>query len=238
MKILRIISTVVILTKFDEIPLTKIATPTYTQLLVDRYNFANVEIKQIPNLRLTATFQLGLFQTESDEIVIASLEIEERKIIVNVEGDEHSTNVFLADLLELLSRFGNATEDDFLTPVIEANESEITVELGFNIKAIISPDYLHFVSKSIQPEVGLGNSTTQVRPTSVRFEVEYLPDDFVLQNQRIALSRKELILQVKPGHPLKENIFVSKLPAKSDTHIKLLEELEALYSESLSNLTQ
>ena len=230
MQILRIRSTVVILTKYDEIPLAKIATPTYTKLFVKRYNFTNFEINQIANLRLTLAFQLGLFQTEDEEIVITNLEIEERKIIINVEGDKRAASLLVDDLMGLLSELADSANEDLLTPIIEANESELVVKLDFNINSVISPNYLALVEKDVKPELGLGNSTTQIRPASIRFEVEYLPDDFNLQDNKIALTRKEMILQRRPGYPLEENVFVSKLPANSDVHIKLLEKIEALFS--------
>ena len=56
------------------------------------------------------------------------------------------------------------------------------------------------------------------------------PMSKITKDYRITLSRKEFLIGPRDGTALDEQIFVSKAPVDTDTHLVLLDELEALYS--------
>lgn len=232
MHILRVRSTLIVLTKFDEVPLFKLISSENLASLTNRYQFKSVDLGSSDN-RPAVLCQLGVFQDQK-ELPIIKLAIEERKIVCDLEGSKSDVDALYSDIVDFLVPLSDRDKEKLLEPVVVTNESEIVVQLDFNVTSLLSAQYVGFLEANVVPQLGFGLASARIRPASIRFEVEYSTETRALQDYRISLSRKDLLLQPRAGYPLEDRVFVSKAPIDSELHKRLLSDLEKTLSEHAS----
>jgi nitrate/nitrite-specific signal transduction histidine kinase len=88
---------------------------------------------------------------------------------------------------------------------------------------------LDVISQDFQSKASPEYAKSIVRPNSLSFNIDYTDVKEILNEYRISISRKELIIALRNGHPISEQIYFSKAPVDSDTHIEFLKELEKIY---------
>lgn len=229
MHIINIQSTLVSLTKFDVIPIVKLITNTVLHKEIsNRYGFRQSGIEETGG-RLNVVFNFGVFE-RGEEFPIIRLVIEERKIVCVMDAEKEIIDAFYEDVVDFLMQISSVDEPEVFKPIIVSNESEIIAQLDMNISSLFSDQLLNCLENDVVPKLGFGPATARIKPISVKFDVDYVSDDISLQDYRINLVRKELILQLRPGYLQKDRIFVSKMPVDSNTHIQLLTEIEKVYS--------
>jgi hypothetical protein len=236
MKILNQKAGQVILVNFDEVPITKLAHRSNAEKLANLLQFEATEtIRDNAGNFLAVGFRNGLFKTEENECVVSRLVIEERKFVFEVDGTTADADAFfiaLSDILANIADKSRVVEDTFLQPLITANETEIVAHLKVPFEKLFGPSYLRFVKSMVVDKASTEIADARVIPTTTAFSVDYLVKDHSLNDRRINLSRKELVIGARKGHPLEEQIYFSKAPFDTETHIQLLEDLEALLSKN------
>jgi hypothetical protein len=228
MQVHRLSSTLVILMQFDKIPFTNLLSGGNPEELANRYRFRSVEVGQLNNGQSILHCQFGLFRLEK-EYPITRLQIEERKIICELEAEKSVIDAFVEDLIDFLGAMSTYDKEEPLRPILVSNESEVVVQLDLDITSLFSPEYLRFIEDDVQQKVIIGNTSVRVRPAQIKFEVDYSTTDTFFQDNRITLSHKELLLQPRSGYSLEERMFASKAPLPSDLHIELLKKLEEIF---------
>ena len=100
------------------------------------------------------------------------------------------------------------------------------------MKKLVAPACLELFETMAAREASSEVAGAEVRPVSLQFEVRYLVSDKSLSEQRINLVPKELSVGPRKGTTLADQVYYSKAPFDTDTHVKLLEELERTILES------
>jgi len=231
MEIKRINSILINLVEFDRIPLYKILQASGATDIQAKYNFSSVEINNNPQNQPKIIFLLGTYnnQTNTQEFIIKRLEIEERKIVIDVDGASQIADDFFIDFIEYLKKLsGNENFD--LPIVVQSRESEIVSKLKFSAANLISPKLLKYIETSVVDKAHHPQGKAVANLAAVAFRIDYISTDEKLKDYRISLSRKEFLIAPRDGTPLDEQIFVSKVPVDTSTHLAILEELEEIYS--------
>jgi hypothetical protein len=227
MRIKKLALTQIVLVQHDEIPLNKLLHRSYLERLATFFQFSNVEVVQTDTEQFAILCRHGIYKSESGEHIIKKLELTERKIIFQIDGSSNEANKFFASLTDFLSNLSGTTkEEKHLSPIVKAEESEITTRLEFTVESLFSPAYWLFVKSTVAERANSDIAEANIKPASLVFDVEYLIKDKALNDYGITLGRKEFTVSPKRGYPLDEQIYYSKAPVDTNTHIKLLEELE------------
>ncbi len=219
----------IILVHHNEIPLVKIASGPNLLKIANTLQFNKKEVLQDGNTGnvLSIQLNLGLFSSEDDrEIAIKKLVLEERRILIEVEGSSSDADQFFNKLKHLIDEIGENFSEDFLTPIIKSEESEIVLNLGFPISKLINPTYLEFVRSKIPQKAKMEYADTRVTPFTLTFQVDYDVKDTSISEHRIGLSRKEFSVQPAIGYPIDEQIYYSRAPFSTEVHLDILRELE------------
>lgn len=224
--------TYVVLVHFNELPMQKLAANQNVEKFSKAFGFRQAEVRQDNTRNLVGfLFRSGLFNSsDGGQVAIKRLELEDRKLIIEMEGNSDQAAEFYSYLVSNFADLAERTHENFLEPILVAFESEIIAHLFFPVTNLLSQDYLQFIQTEAVEKIGSEYGNVRIIPATIAFDVDVLVKDTYLSDHRIALTRKEFSVQPAVGHPIEEQIYISKAPVDTQTHVKLLEHLEAAMS--------
>ncbi|MFH1928295.1 MAG: hypothetical protein ABIK79_09030 [Chloroflexota bacterium] len=220
-------SLLVSLFEFDQIPFSRLLHNSSLSHIQNMYEFQGVEIKQNPNGQPVVAFHIGVYS--DDKGVIKRIELEERRILIEVDGSSNIADAILDEIKEYFCKLAACVEENFLSPVVQSRESVIGAKMGFHANNLVHQKLLDFVNNRVVEEANMEQGNAISNFHGVMFRLDYIPTEEKLKDYRITLSRKEFSLGPRDGTSLDERIFISKAPVDTSTHIQLLEEIEAIY---------
>jgi hypothetical protein len=232
MKVVRLGVTQVSLVKFDEIPLHKLVLRKCSEQLASLFQFNQIEIGENPLGQSIVVCHQGMYNSDSGDYPIKRLEIQERKILYNIDGPSEMANEFFASLTNFLADLAETTNETFLTPIVKADESEIVTHLDFSAEALFSPVYWQFIKSTVVSKTSSEIADTSIQPALLSFQVEYFVKDKTISEYSININKKDFTVSPRPGSPLSEQIYYSKAPVDTNTHMELLRQLEHIITEN------
>ncbi len=228
MKILNQKISQIVLLQHDQLPFLKLLNTKNVSTLVSKYRFSGFQPVQDTDGNIVGiNFGAGLFLTDQKtELAIARLAIEARRIIIEVEGTSADAVAFFRELRTFLAELAASNDENFLKPILVAEESEITASLNFPADKLISPNFYNFVQANVIAQGSNELAKASLGSITTSFQIDYTPNDDSLSKRRITLNRKDFLLQSAIGHPLSDRVFQSKAPFDTKTHIELLSDIE------------
>lgn len=227
MEILKHKSTQIILLPHQQLPFVELANRKHVEAFAARYGFNDGVTLQDQNGDTTGLlFNNGLYLIDTKEISFTRLIIEERKVTITFEGPTVCAERIWLEIRESLKDLVDTEDDNFLTPVLVSNESEIMSHLDFQGNKLYSKSLYAFLQKDLVEVSSSDNAVANLGTMTVSFAIDYIPENKMLNDRRINLVRKDFSLQTAVGYPADEQIYISKGPISSDIHIELLQKLE------------
>jgi hypothetical protein len=216
----------VLLLRYDEIPRTKMLTQKRAlSELRSKFQFQAADIDE--NLNIIA--QMGLYQDENGEYPIRRLVIEERRILIDVEGPSKIADKIISELRLFITAYSNRIDTDFLKPIITAHESEIVAKLIFPFEKLLAPEFNKFILEDAVAAMNSNKAVAKANPSLLTFLISYQSLDESLEDFKVSISRKEFTIGPRPGFPVSDKIYYSKAPVDTDKHIELLARLEEVF---------
>lgn len=228
--------TYIVLVHHYEIPILKLASGKNLQKFATSFNFQQADAVQDGNTGNVGAilFRFGVFRSsDGKDITINRLNIEIRKILFEIDASSQYAEEIYREVKSLLADYADTDKEDFLEPIVIADESQLIVKLNFSIDRLIAPKYLGFVQKFLPDLARSEYADAKITPSKVEFTIEYDEKNRHLRDRRITLSRKEFSVQPAIGYLLDEQIYFSKAPFDTYAHIQLLSDLEEAMMEDL-----
>jgi len=232
MKILQSRSTKIILVRQNQIPINKLLSPKYVDELRNLFRFGGATLLQDPATTMSGiNYTNGLYKSDDGkEIAIQSLTVEARKIGLQLEGASSYADEFYDVIKKFLSNLVEIEQEDLLIPVIAVDETELISELKFSAHKLFSNTLYSLMSENLLNKASdaSGNlAKARLGGVSAVFQIDYEPLDFSLfADSRINIARKEFAIQIATGYSVKDNVFATKAPLSTPTHIELLRDME------------
>jgi hypothetical protein len=213
----------ILLFKFDEIPLARLIQRATLAQLTALFEFSEVNVSE--NNQVVNAIN-GVCKDEFGDHPLNRLVIEERRILIDLVGSTRDADRMTIQVKAFLANLAGRADENFLTTIVKSEESEIIAKLNFTSEKLFAPELLRFLQEKAEQAFSYDFAQAVITPAPIPFLVQFRTDSSMLDDYRISLSRKELIIGPRPGYPLAEKVYYSKAPTSTDIHIELLLDLE------------
>lgn len=176
---------------------------------------------------LEYVFQDGTIEHQGGIVPITWTSFHDRRIVVQVLGDSSAAHAAYSAIREVLAEL----DPGFLnaTPLASTEETSCTAQLDFEWTALLNPALVEHVSQRAQ-ELSSELVERFIKGVNLRFTLGMEIKGKELSERGITLSEQSLIVEPRADTPLSERTYHTYSPCDSETHVRLVSELEAKLS--------
>ena len=228
MQVIKINSIQINLLEFDWIPFNLLVTQSVIADFQSRFNFSAAELRANQNNQTIIAFAAGIFSDANERYSIPRVEIEERKIVIEVEGHSKVADKVFSEATKYMMDLSGKTND--APVVVQTKESIIIAKMNISANNLVDSKLLEFMNTKVTDSSHLPQGKAIGSLHTVAFRLDYTPIDDKLKDYRINLTRKEFSIGPRDGTALSEQVFISRAPVDTDKHLALIEGIEEIYS--------
>lgn len=209
----------------DIIPLGLINTKSCVEKIKDTLSISEVGVLPPIEGKSIIIFLKGELKENNELVVINKVEVDPRRIIIEVAGTSKAGNKVYELFMSSLAALTNIDLGSLQSPLLLAETTRCVATLDFTFEELFNRSFTEFLNKRVEKEATNDAAEGSVRPLAAIAEISYRVKDEYLVSNRISMNPKQLTIAPRPGAPLDEKKYVISSPFDSDTHLKLIEEL-------------
>ncbi len=209
----------------DVIPLSVITTKSCVEKIKEVLSIGEVGVRPFIEGKDIIVFLRGELRREKRVIVVNKIEVDPRRVIVEVEGTSKDGNEVYETFLSVVAVVANANLESLRTPLLLAETTQCVVNLDFAFDSLFSNAFIEFLNSRVEKEASSKVAKASVRPLATTVEIQYEITDKALLDNRITMNPKQFSIAPRPGAPSDAKKYLISSPFDSDTHLKLVEEL-------------
>lgn len=216
----------------DIVPLKMIASKSFHERLKEDFSISEIEVLPLLEGINSVIYRRGEIIIRGKITIINKIEIDPRRIIIDIAGTSKHANQVYNKLLSSISSLTNDIDIDSLrTPLLLAETTQCIATLDFNINALYNNSLVRFINKTLKKATTNVTAESSVKLVGIACEINYNIIDEALSQNKITMNPKQFTIIPRPGLPLESKKYLISSPLDSDTHLKLIKELNAVISE-------
>ena len=216
----------------DIVPLNIITTQSCVQKIRESLSINLVEPPPFIEGITPIIFQRGEIRTDGNIIVINRIEIEPRRIIIEIIGTSKQANQVYELLLSSISLAANIEVNGLRQPLLTAENTRCVVTLDFHLNALFSDSFVGFLNGELKNKASTQLATATIEPLGISTQVTYQIKDEILLNNKIGMNPKQFTIAPRPGIPLDARRYITSSPFDSDTHLRLIRTLNKVMAKT------
>lgn len=210
----------------DVVPLGKITTKTCIEKIRNDLSVSEIEPSPFIDSAGPIVFRRGEIKKENRIIVINRIAVEPRRIILEVAGTSREANQVYDVLLSSMDSVADIDLGKLQVPLLTAETTQCIATLDFPFESLFSNSFIELLNSRVKKEATSKIAKGSVRPLVAEVEISYQVKDKTLTENRISMSPKRFIITPRPGAPLEARRYSISSPFDSDTHLRLVRDLE------------
>lgn len=218
----------------DEIPYAILLNSKTRSQLAAKYDFSIPgELERAWHLHGQGLhFQNGTYQIDDSRILIEQLTIEERRVLITVNGDTGNATAFFEELRRFFAKIDQRPGSREYRPILHSEETQCIAVLDFEFPQLLKKGPLDRFESAIEASTHSFGATLDIFPRSIKFAIRYLKPPESLSKQYVTLSDKELTIETRGRTAIEDRVFFTTSPLNTSDHIDLLEQLENMVKQS------
>lgn len=210
----------------DVVPLSKINTKSCIEKIRGDLSVSQIESPPFVEGIAPIIFLRGEIKEGNRIIVINRIAVEHRRIILEVVGTSKETDHVYDVLLSSIASVTDIDSGRLRVPLLIAETTQCVATLGFHFESLFNKSFIELLNSRVKKEATSKIAKGSVRPLVAEVEISYQIKDETLIENRISMSPKKFIVAPRPGAPLEARRYSLSSPFDSDTHLKLVRDLE------------
>jgi hypothetical protein len=212
----------------DIVPLSLITTKSSVEKIKDELSISEIEVRPFLEGKDIFIFRRGELRIDSKLVIINKIEVDHRRIIVDIDGTSEQANKVYESFLVAIAGVSNSDLGALRVPILLAEMTQCVLTLDFSFEALFNSAFVTFLKQKVKKEASSSLAMASVRPFAAAAEITYDIVDNILIDNKITMSPKQFSITPRPGAPLNARKFVVSSPFDSDTHLKLIKELNKI----------
>jgi hypothetical protein len=216
----------------DRVPFAALRTAMGKKAMAELFSWNEI----VPNpITGELIFGAGAFQPkDAPPIIVDSLQIGDRRIVLEVSGDSEKATAIYTALAEGLVRFDRGRRWADASPIVLVHETSCVATLDFDWRSLLSSPLVQF-AKELASKLTNDSASATIAGVNCGIIFSFgVKDPSILQNG-ITLSNKTFAIEPRVNTPLSERRYYTFSPVDSDKHLVLLREIEALIAGKQSD---
>jgi hypothetical protein len=209
----------------DVVPLGLINTKSCVESIKNTLSISEVGVLPSVDGKDVIVFRKGELKENNELVVINKVEVDPRRIIIEVAGSSKAGNKVYELFVSSLTALTDLDLENLHSPLLLAETTRCVATLDFTFEELFNHSFTEFLNKRVEKEATNDAAEGSVRPLAAIAEISYRIKDESLVSNRISMNPKQFTIAPRPGAPLDEKRYVISSPFNSDTHIKLIKEL-------------
>lgn len=220
----------------DDLPFGKISTKSNVQRIARKYSL-DVQVDPLfdvgaplriagPSIR----FANGSFEYQQKSYVIENLNIEDRRILLTVNGPTEVCDEINKTLTAFFAKIDPREEIPAYSPILTSNETNCVATMGFSVKDLMAGSKLEKASEAIADLQENYGCHLDIFPSSFKFRVSYLDPPAEITKRKINIVDKEVVLEIRAKSAVDDRMYFTSSPSCSTQHLKLLDRLESIFA--------
>jgi len=212
----------------DEIGFQSLQRQNAIKQIQEKYSlkFNPIMFEDFSGEQPNIVFKNGEYQHKNKPYLIELLSIEPRRILIHMCSNSKIADSFFTNLRDLLISLDLREGKSTYKPLLKSEETECVVKFDFCYKDIFknSPiyDFNDYLTKNITSHA----CKIEVLPSALRFRISYLQLPDSLKKQKVTLDEKYFVIEIRTRTSYEDQIYFTFSPTDTETHFKLLNELE------------
>ncbi len=209
----------------DIVPFGLINTKSCVEKIKDTLSISEVGVLPPIEGKAIIVFRKGELKENNELVVINKVEVDPRRIIIEVAGTSKAGNKVYELFMSSLTALTNLDLESLRSPLLLAETTRCVVTLDFAFEELFNHSFTEFLNDRVEKAATNNVVEGLVRPLAAITEITYQIKDEALVKNKISMNPKQLTIAPRPGAPLDERKYIISSPFNSDTHMKLIEEL-------------
>lgn len=203
----------------DVVPYRLVTTAKGMDRMKEVLGFNNTNWQE----NLEFAFQGGTIEYQGMIVPLTWVSFHDRRIIVQVLGDSGAAHAAYAAIDEVLAELAPGFRGAI--PLWASDETTCIAQLDFDWTALFNPAFVDYVSRRVR-EFSSAEVERFIRGVNVRFTLGIEKKSKELSEHGVTLFDQSLIVEPRADTPLSDRIYHTYSPSDSDTHLRLVAELE------------
>jgi len=213
--------------KTDIIPFRYLSTNSAVSYIKDSFNF--VELKSLPDSPSSINFTTGEFKLKNKLLIIHSLLIEPRRIMLIISGESKDADLLYKKISTIIDKFDYNKLIKKSEPLLKIEQTSCNVELDFDLNKLFNNKFINYLNDNLINKASNEVVNAYNRELTIRSEIIYNKEDPNLKSNNISPLPTFFTIANRIDTNLEDRRYYTVSPTNSDTHFKLLSELEKLF---------
>lgn len=213
----------------DTIPYHLLLRPNSIQMIAERFGFQHQDVPfpiLAPGAPKVLNFLTGELKVDDRQFIIEQLNFENRKISLRVKGSTDGVNLVFEAILTTLKDICPGYDFEESKVILRTDQTECVVQLEIDFLSFFSQKFRKYY-KSTLP-LHLPNKPEMIIPKKLSLEISFFqPKEF--RGYNVSLSPKLFTIEPRTNTRLEDKVFLTQSPCSSETHLKILKEIEELF---------
>lgn len=219
----------------DVVPINVMATKSFSERLKDDLSISEIEVRPLWGGTNTIIFLRGEIKIRNKMTIINKIEVDPRRIILEVAGTSKMANQVYDKLLSSVSSISdNIDLDSLRAPLLLAEETRCTATLDFNYDALFNNSFVEFLNAKVKKATTNKSAECSVMPLGIACEINYSMIDETLLKNKVSMNPKQFTIARRSGTAPELEKYIISSPLDSDAHLKLVRDLNA----AITNITK
>ncbi len=174
-------------------------------------------------------FEGGVIEVpKHGKVPLTRLQLSDRRIVLSVAANSAVAADAFGVIRSMISQMDPGSNFDKAKPITFREETGCVVTLDIDWEGFFNPAVVRFLQGPVTEALSDEEATVSIAHAKYRFTFSYSVKSQAIPQSGIILAPKDFVVEPLANVPLSERRYLTGSPTDSETHLKLVQQLESV----------